>query len=78
MTQQQAIALWRQEDLPDLQARLEADGRPDYPARAESWGVFIDGLCRDGIITPAQYAAWDSPPECVRRASRDRKWNPLT
>jgi hypothetical protein len=64
MTKAEVLAMWRDEVLPHVKAKYEADGIPDYPARSESWGEFTDMLCKDGSITLAQYEGWTAPREC--------------
>tara|TARA_R110000772_G_scaffold165819_3_gene277525 strand:- start:1158 stop:1340 length:183 start_codon:yes stop_codon:yes gene_type:complete len=38
-----------------------ADIRNDKIAMRESWSNFIDNLCRDSMITIAQYESWSNP-----------------
>ncbi len=64
MSKAEAVDVWTREILPDVRRTFEADGRPDYPARCESWGAWTDALCKDGAITPAQYHNWSAPPAC--------------
>lgn len=33
----------------------------DIPQRNEAWGIFIDGLCKEGRITSKQYHNWGYP-----------------
>jgi len=33
--------------------------KKDIPAKREAFGIFIDGLCKDGRITKSQYETWD-------------------
>jgi len=33
----------------------------DKVARAEAWGIYIDGLCKAGEITQKQYETWGFP-----------------
>ena len=35
----------------------------DPYARAEAWGIYIDGLCKAGEITQKQYESWGFPWE---------------
>ena len=64
MTKREVLEEWRSEGLPAVKAAYEQDGRPDYPARSESWSSLTDSLCKDGQITLKQYESWSSPPEC--------------
>jgi len=62
MTKIQAVSEWRREILSRI--REQENGRPDYPMRRESWGMFVDSLHRDGRITDKQYDEWRAPVEC--------------
>ncbi len=35
--------------------------KDDYCAVQLAWSLFIDGLCRDKLITEKQYASWSFP-----------------
>lgn len=60
MTKVQAVAQWRKY----IFAEFSPEQRQDRGLVAESWGVFIDGLCKDGQITERQYHEWLPPVEC--------------
>jgi hypothetical protein len=66
VTRREAIEEWRRETLPGVRRKYEANGTPDYPARAMSWNVFVDTACREGMISPRQAHTWGQPPECSR------------
>lgn len=70
MSKAQATALFKTEVLPGVQRAYEADGKPDWPARAEAWNDFTDVLCKDRAITPGQYDRWVAPACCVPRRDR--------
>jgi len=36
-------------------------GLKDTAAIRHEWGVYIDGLCRDGLITVEEYDTWANP-----------------
>ena len=61
MNKREADAYFIREIFPLVRGQYEADGVPDYPARSAAWSDWIDGLCKDGKITPAQYAQWAMP-----------------
>ena len=50
------------EILPIIQEHHEQDGKPDYPARCETWNNWTDSLCKDGQISDWQYMNWGHPP----------------
>lgn len=64
LTKAQALSTWRKLYLPGVRAHYERDGRPDYPARSESWSSYTDDLCKGRQITLKQYESWSAPPEC--------------
>jgi len=35
--------------------------RADYWTAQEAWAWFTDSLCKEGRITPKQYASWSTP-----------------
>lgn len=51
MTYREAVKMFK-ESYPNKK------DKPDYNF---AWGVFIDGLCRDGTITKKQYENWQCP-----------------
>lgn len=61
MTKEEAERQYRDYVLPEVKKQYEQSGRIDKPARAEAWGIFIDGLCKDGQITMKQYETWEQP-----------------
>ena len=63
MTKYEALREWRTTILPDIKARYEQDGVPDYPARREAWNDWVDMLCSDGTVTQRQCDTWTHPPE---------------
>lgn len=63
MTKEEAVEQYRSEILPAVKAEFEKDGVPDYPARAEAWNNFTDGLHKSRVITRSQYDTWTHPPE---------------
>lgn len=58
MTEAQALKIFN-EICPRERYRTERGF--DIIARREHWGIFIDMLCRDGVITLKQYESWDNP-----------------
>lgn len=42
--------------------------KTDKPAKSEAWGVFLDGLCKDGKITDKQYNNMQMEPTRKPRA----------
>ena len=56
MTKKQVVSLCREifRDNPET-------FRGDTPAKREYFNNFTDGLAKDGIITPSQYARWSNP-----------------
>lgn len=64
ITKVQALADWRENILPRVKAHYETDGIPDWPARSESWTIYVDELNKDGIVTDWQAYNWMSPKEC--------------
>jgi len=65
-TKREALQEWRSSGLGGVREAYEADGVADYPARAESWGAFVDALHRAGEINDSQAQNWGQPPECSR------------
>jgi len=65
-TKAEALSEWRSSGLPSVREAYEADGVADYPARAESWGAFVDALHRAGEVTDSQAQNWAQPPENSR------------
>ena len=61
LTKKEALADFKENILPFIKKRYEQDGRIDYPARREAWNNYTDSLCKDGKITPKQYATWAYP-----------------
>lgn len=69
MRRAEAVTEWRRVFLPMIREAERVGGVPprpvpDYPARSESWGIYTDGLHRDGRITQRQYEGWAAPSEC--------------
>lgn len=58
MTKKEALALFRSEVLPHVQAQY---GKDDKVARDEAWCNFTDGLCKFGYITRKQDETWAHP-----------------
>ena len=55
MTKREAIREFNQYVKPAILARYR---KSDSVAMSDAWGIFIDGLCRDGRITSKQYHTW--------------------
>lgn len=64
MTFKEAEAAFREYVLPSIRDVYEANGVPDYIARAEKWNNWTDALCKDGTITEKQYETWSQPRCC--------------
>lgn len=64
MTKQDADKQFKNDVMPGVVAAFEMDGVPDYPARAEAWNNWTDGLCKDEVITLGQYETWTAPASC--------------
>ena len=62
MTWEQACEQFASEIFPQIQAVYEEDGKPDWPARSETWNNWTDSLCKNGIISDWQYENWSHPP----------------
>ena len=65
MTKDEAARLFKQSLSPT--AFRSSSGRIDQCALNEAWGVYIDRLHKDGLITQKQYETWEGPR--VRRVS---------
>jgi hypothetical protein len=66
MTKKEALALFRRDVLPAVQAQY---GKDDKVARDTAWCDFTDGLCKDGYITRKQDETWTHP--YAERPKRD-------
>ena len=64
MTWEQACAQFESEVLPAIQTMYEQDGKPDWPARRETWNNWTDSLCKDNQISDWQYENWSQSPLC--------------
>lgn len=58
MTKTEAVKYFKENILPSV---IERFGTNDKPAVRTEWHYYIDGLCKDGIITEKQYNTWDNP-----------------
>ena len=67
MTRREAVRAWANEVLPLIQRAYETE-RIDWVARRESWGVFVDGLCKEGRVSLKQYESWSLPAACKSSA----------
>lgn len=67
MTKRDATRLFKENILPGVKILHEQDGKPDWPARSESWSFFVDSLEREGEISPKQFANWLAPRVCTRQ-----------
>jgi len=61
VNRQEAIREFKETILPLLKELYEEDGEVDWIARRQGWNDWTDMLCKDGIITEAQYDRWDNP-----------------
>lgn len=52
MNKKEAIELFRE---------VYDTGIPDRVMLSEEWGIFTDGLCKDGLISDNQYNNWVNP-----------------
>ena len=64
MTWEQACEQVASEILPHMQTIYEQDGKPDWPARSETWNNWTDSLCKGGQISDWQYENWSQSPLC--------------
>ncbi len=71
MTKKEAESCFKQDVFPFIRKKYEQDGKPDYVARSEEWGIFTDSLCKSRQITKQQYEYWSHPKFCNN--PRDRK-----
>lgn len=52
MNQLEARKIFKRDVRPSV---IERYGKNDQAAISEAWGIWLDGLCRDGIISMRQY-----------------------
>lgn len=57
MTKEQALKIFREEDLPYLKKEFPKD----KTAIRTAWNDFTDALCKNGDITQEQYQNWGNP-----------------
>lgn len=55
MNLKDARKIFNSEIAPNVVAHY---GKKDKCAMDEAWGVWIDGLCKEGEITDKQYHTW--------------------
>ena len=65
-TKARVLADWKANILPHVKAHYEGDGIPDWPARSESWTIYVDSLNKEGVVTDWQAYNWSAPRECGR------------
>ena len=58
MTKAIALANFRRDVYPVV---VEVYGSDDKPAMRFEWGMYVDGLCRDGEVTDKQRMTWLNP-----------------
>lgn len=61
VTKKNAEALFRREILPIVRRQYDHRGHVDCSARREAWNNYVDGLQKDGAITPTQADRWAQP-----------------
>lgn len=62
MTRREALAIWRDQFMPDIRAQEARRGvARDIPLRCETWNNWIDALAEEGTITQRQADAWTHP-----------------
>jgi hypothetical protein len=69
MNKKQAVVIFKETVMPLVLREEQKSANPisDPAMRHEAWSFFVDGLCRDGMITPQQYARWGAPSICDKR-----------
>jgi hypothetical protein len=60
ITRKEFIIYFRENILPEIKKQYETDGKPDYPARAETWNNLTDAMVRDREL-PKCALNWDNP-----------------
>ena len=65
MTKAEAVTEFQVDHLPRVRSLFERNGRADYAARREEWGVYTDALCKARMITVSQYERWGYPTCCL-------------
>lgn len=60
MTKSEAVKTFRAEWA--MMVRGNPQLKTDVVAHNETWGNYIDSLCKCGEITVRQYENWDNPP----------------
>lgn len=58
MTKAQALAQFKEFDIPALNERY---GKDDVTARRTAWNDYTDALCKDKQISEHQYNTWTNP-----------------